>query len=373
MATKKIIGCVLCALTLATACTESEIINLSQDKVLETTAYTPLWDEPSPTDTTAQDYASAVTYTTAPALGAWNSINCGLTVAASCGTLNGGTVKMKATAVNTSGVVTLVLGNVSNSAFSTSGTWTLYRNSLCGTVIKTVPVTAGTVTTSTTITLTHTAGYVDVWGVFASNNGAKYNAGHVTVNAPDSRKINTTQFLYYNQGDLGCTNSTFRAHGCLPATCLMGRHLANTYFAVKPADFTAMCTGMGTSTAGTNITNAANYLKQSTQLGTAQSSVYTTTSGSTALTQLKTYLAANKSVACLVKYSSSTKTVTSLGNLGHFVLVVGVVSSSTTSGTVYYYDPNNTSGVLKTCSVSTFLAAMPAASSSGYYNMLKIG
>lgn len=179
--------------------------------------------------------------------------------------------------------------------------------------------------------------------------------------------------VYYNQGNTGCTNATYRANGCLPACCLMGAHLVNNNIAVTPATFTTYCSGMGTNGSGTTIMSAYSYLRNNVFSANLANQATSSTSGiSTLSANIRSYLSANRPVVALILYSTSTKTPLTSGNIGHFVLIVGLNETSLGAGTVSYIDPNNNSGT-KTANWATFISAMGAAVSSGNCNYMRIG
>ncbi|MFN0203887.1 MAG: C39 family peptidase [Bacteroidia bacterium] len=207
----------------------------------------------------------------------------------------------------------------------------------------------------------------------ATTEGAKMAAYNYT--------IPLSSFIYYNQGNTGCTNATYRANGCLPASCLMAAHLRNTSIPVTASRFTTYCAGMGTNSNGTTITNGRIYLKNNVFGTQINNEAYTSTSTSTTYDtgrtttkdRIKLHLSSNYPVVALVKYASSSKTVTTSGNLNHFVMIVGLnETASGTGSTVYYYDPNNNSG-LKSCDWSVFLNAMKTASAFNAYNFMRVG
>ena len=320
-------------------------------------------------DTTLALGERSVIYTAFPYNGVWNYS--GLLYSGSCGTFNANTVKL-AVSYQSANVIKIKIKKNDASAFTTSGLYTLTDGSNCGAIIGTANIAVGDLTKEITVNLSFSSGYKDIWGSFTNASGTKYNAGHITICTDNTKKINTGHIIYYSQLDPACPNSTYRSWGCLPASCMMGAHLTNPSFNVNATVFQAMCTGMGTVTGGTFITAAANYLKQNSQFGAAQLNPYVTTNITNARTTLMDYLAGNKSVTCLVKYNASTKTITSAGNVEHFVLVVGATHTGNNQGTIFYYDPYGNAG-LKSMSMSSFLAAMPAASLQNAYNMLRIG
>lgn len=188
-------------------------------------------------------------------------------------------------------------------------------------------------------------------------------------------------FIYYNQGNLGCNNATYRSYGCLPACCLMGAHLFASPLAVTPAQFTAYCIGMSTASPnGTYIPNAYAYLKNNvffSQIAN-QAQQKNAAGRSATIAGIKSYLLSNRSVVVRIQYKAggykipTTAPATNIAPavFGHFVLIVGLNETTVGNGTVYYYDPNNNPG-LKSFSWSAFLDAMQTGST--FYNYMRIG
>jgi len=229
-----------------------------------------------------------------------------------------------------------------------------------------------------------------VFGLTSCNKEEQLNPENASENVEGvSAKIATaynytiplSNFVYYNQGNTGCTNSTYRSNGCLPASCLMAAHLRNTSIAVTSAKFTTYCAGMGISTSGTSITSGYSYMKNYVFGSQIANEAYTSTSTNAGLdagrnttkSRIQQHLSANYPVVALIKYATSSKTVSTTGNINHFVVIVGLnETASGTGSTVYYYDPNNNSG-MKSCDWTIFLNAMKAASSYNAYNFMRIG
>ena len=307
---------------------------------------------------------AASNYTFAPSPGVWTEGS----QTSPCGIGNGNTVKIAISSTD-GNKFTIKIKKMNAEAFSTSGTFTITDGSNCGTSLATVQIAVGNTEKEVSITLNLSSGYKDLWGTF-SNSTTKYNAGHIAVSASDTRKINTSQLIYYSQLNTECRDATYRSWGCLPASCLMGRKLAKYTFDVNATEFTNMCSGMGTTTGGTYISSAATYLKQTSQLGTSQSSLPSISTSTAARDQIITYLAQNRSIVCLVWYSTSNKKLsttgsakTQTGGVGHFITVVGITHTGNNNGVIYYYDPYGNPG-LQSASLSTFLTSMPLASTS---------
>ncbi len=186
-------------------------------------------------------------------------------------------------------------------------------------------------------------------------------------------------FIYYSQLTNGPSN-TYRYNGCLAASCLMAAHLYANPIAVNTNTFTVFCSGMGVNqygaVIGPNNPSAYYYLKNNifyTQPYNRAQPI-TAAGRTTTISEIKSYLSMNRSIVARIQYNTNSKiptTSTGAGNVGHFVLIVGLNESANGIGTVYYYDPYGNPG-LKSYSWATFLTAM-VSGQVNYYNYMRIG
>lgn len=185
-------------------------------------------------------------------------------------------------------------------------------------------------------------------------------------------------YSYAYQGWTGMANylhskQATGSHDCGPNSYMIARHLVKPSYQVSANDLTSIRSRSGVSTGPVAIDKLKIVANQDFGTTKCELKFSASTARASFYAWLKDQFLAKRTVIVPLRIVGSTGQITTTGNVGHYVVLVGMdLTSGGTGSNVYYKDGLFDDSSTKTVDLSTMLDAMAINSAYNGYNALSL-